>query len=130
MSKVCEICGKELAKEDRCYCESCESEILQEYMKHRSMMRSKRTENCIICGKPMKKWGEYASMYTDCKKCDKILKQIIKDNRKYLRDNPCYHFQKNKMNKLDEIIKAAKEMGITYGEYVAFKAIGAKYGHE
>lgn len=129
MKNKCNICGKtfEVERQRRHYCQECKDRIVSEYHDWLEDGARKHLDKCIVCGKPNHSEGNLVCG----EKCKyyffAVTKKYRKSNGMIQKKEPVFseerHQKKPKrkkkaLSKLDECIRDARELGMSYGEYV------------
>nr|DAZ68633.1 MAG TPA: methyltransferase domain protein [Caudoviricetes sp.] len=122
MKEICAICGETVECRTTCrivVCEACINRVLNE--RERLKRTGERAERCLICGGPMEHKRRLA--VTCCDECHGIYKRIV--CKLYQQTHSVEiamrksKWKRRRGNRIDEKAWKAKELGISYGMYVA-----------
>lgn len=120
MKNVCRICGVkfETKYHNRKVCKICVDKI---YPKIKTM---KKSETCLICGKPIENTGKRERKYCS-RKCSDIGLTIIsirkneENKRRKSRKISAKQLKKIREKRMDMLEMAARKSGMDYGTYTA-----------
>ena len=112
---VCQQCGKLFdGKPHTRFCPACLKERIRERNRrnwHKRCDSTRVTRICALCGEPFETYEASTAQY--CEYCR---------NRRPDKQGTMEYEKIRKKSKLDEHIAAAKEMGVSYGTYMAMLA--------
>lgn len=120
MDKKCENCGKELFGVHGLtwFCPECaeatkQSRNTNSQRRRRALERLKHPRLCATCGIPVTGKKLY------CEKCKKERDRHFK-SRDYALKKECTAKAKATEKSFNEILREAKKMNMTYGEYISY----------